>query len=276
METKSRERWTKDAVLQEAQQYNSKIEWITNSPNSYYKAKVKKWIDEASVHMKRPKSDKQKWTKDAVLQEANKYSNKKEWENASASSYNAARKNDWIDRVTQHMQRPVIHNKKWTKDTVIEEAKKYNNKKEWAYESGGSFCAAYKNDWVDEAALHMECNKSSAELEILSFVKQYYPNAKAKRFRNKDNSFSFKRLEIDVYIPELKKGIEFDGTYWHSVPGLKRARLHWKDEEIEHYHEIKDLFFKKQGIELLHIAENTWISSKKACFEAILMFMETL
>lgn len=275
MNIKTSTKWLKEDILLESKKYCSKIEWLKNSSQSYYAAYKNGWIEEASTHMKRPKSHKAKWFKENVLLEAKKYQHKQQWRIKSSGSYNVALKNKWIGEASAHMTTPDIHNKKWFKENVLLEAKKYISKVEWTVKSSGSFQSAYRNGWIEEASAHMKSHKGAceAETEILKLVRKYYPNAKTKRFPNKDSSFSFKRLEIDIYIPELNKGIEFDGTYWHSVKSLRKHRKHWKEEEIQHYHEIKDAFFKKQGIELMHVLENTWNSSKNECLDAILMFI---
>ena len=59
-------------------------------------------------------------------------------------------------------------------------------------------------------------------------------------------------LEIDIYIPDKKIGIEFNGTYWHS-------------EEIKGktYHLNKTLRAYKKGIHLIHIFEYEWEDEQK-------------
>lgn len=60
--------------------------------------------------------------------------------------------------------------------------------------------------------------------------------------------------ELDVYIPDLKIAIEYDGAYWHS--------------DVNNYFKYKEC--RKQGIRLIHIIENTWLQKKrnsKKCFK---------
>lgn len=53
--------------------------------------------------------------------------------------------------------------------------------------------------------------------------------------------------EIDIYIPELKLGIEFDGIYWHST---KKS-----DDNIK-YHVLKTEIAERAGIGLMHVYES--------------------
>ena len=57
-----------------------------------------------------------------------------------------------------------------------------------------------------------------------------------------------KGFEIDIYIPNYKLAIEFNGIYWHSELNGKNRLYHlYKTEECE-----------KQGIQLIHIFEDEW------------------
>lgn len=217
-----------------------------------------------------------RWTEELILQDSQKYSSKGEWCKRSPSAYHAAKRLNLFDKATSHMVKPEIHNKKWTKELVLKEAKKYITRKDWQNSSGGSWLAAYRGGYMSEASSHMKSHRSicQAEQEILELVRNYYPRAKTSRFANLSDKFSFKRMEIDVFIPELNKGIEFDGAYWHRPEIMRLGRPKWKEEEIQNYSSVKDLFFKDKGIELLHITENTWNSSKDQCTHAILMFIE--
>lgn len=84
------------------------------------------------------------------------------------------------------------------------------------------------------------------ENEVSDFVESL--GAKVDRHR-KD---LLNGLEIDIYIPDKKIGIEFNGTYWHS-------------EEIKGktYHLNKTLRAYKKGIHLIHIFEYEWVDEQK-------------
>ena len=56
--------------------------------------------------------------------------------------------------------------------------------------------------------------------------------------------------ELDVYIPDHKLAIEFNGLYWHS-------------KHLKNYHLNKTEMCAKKGIKLLHIFENEWLNPIK-------------
>ncbi|MFW6281265.1 MAG: hypothetical protein ACOC1O_00510 [bacterium] len=59
--------------------------------------------------------------------------------------------------------------------------------------------------------------------------------------------------EIDIYLPDYKLAIEYDGLYWHSE---KRG----KDK---YYHLEKTKEAKEKGIDLIHIFEDEWRDKKE-------------
>lgn len=58
--------------------------------------------------------------------------------------------------------------------------------------------------------------------------------------------------EIDIFIPSLNLGIEFNGIYWHSDK-FKSSTSHLD----------KTALFKEHGIRLIHIMENDWDNLEK-------------
>ena len=83
-------------------------------------------------------------------------------------------------------------------------------------------------------------------------------------------------FELDIYVSEARKAIEFDGSYWHSDQGLKRNRSHWPQEDIDNYHILKDTYFKLKGIEILHINEEEWTNNPQVAVEKCFKFLKTV
>jgi len=79
----------------------------------------------------------------------------------------------------------------------------------------------------------------------LQILKESKPSLQIKQH---DRSV-LKPLEVDLYIPDLKLAIEFDGLYWHSDDILLDRN----------YHLSKTQKCEEQGIQLIHIFENEWI-----------------
>ena len=89
-------------------------------------------------------------------------------------------------------------------------------------------------------------SKSTGEIEIQNFLLENNITFELCN-RKKLNG-----LEIDIYVPDYKFGIEFDGLYWHSNI--------YKDND---YHLNKTELCEKENIQLLHIFEDEWVNKKE-------------
>lgn len=95
-------------------------------------------------------------------------------------------------------------------------------------------------------------HSSIGEKEVLSFLKNTYSNLKIKenfRFIGINNG-----SELDIYIPELKLGIEYNGNYWHSDDFMKKQGY----KSSFDYHKNKVDFFSTKNIKVIFIWEEDW------------------
>lgn len=60
------------------------------------------------------------------------------------------------------------------------------------------------------------------------------------------------QYELDIYIPDKKIGIEYNGTYWHST--LQKSK---------NYHFDKSKHFEEKGIRVIHIWEYEWNNERQ-------------
>ena len=111
------------------------------------------------------------------------------------------------------------------------------------------------SNWDDGKTSNIcpECKKN-----ILSFEEKILQKFILHYFNSTDILFNTKaiidsNLELDIYIPEKKLAIEFDGLYWHSTY-LRKDK---------NYHLTKTKLCEKQGIQLVHIFENEWLYSRQ-------------
>ena len=100
---------------------------------------------------------------------------------------------------------------------------------------------------------------SSYEKEIVEYIKTFY-NYKIEEntYSVIKNEFTNKWLELDIYLPDSKFAIEFNGKYWHS-DNFKRIGFN----SIEEYHNYKSKKCNELGIELLHIQEDNYLKNKE-------------
>jgi hypothetical protein len=77
------------------------------------------------------------------------------------------------------------------------------------------------------------------ELSYKSYIEDIYSGEIIPNYRD--------GFEIDIYLPELKLGFEFNGLYWHS-----------DEHKNKNYHLFKTNHFKDKGIRIIHIWEDDW------------------
>lgn len=264
-------KWTEEKILEEAKKYSSRQEWKAKSKYSYNLAHKFKIFQKACQHMERQPNIR--WTEEMILEDAKKYKTRAEWQKNS-KAYMAAVNKNLCSIACAHMK-PLV--KKWTKKEILEDAKKYQNKAEWIKNSS-SYHAAYRQNLIEEATAHMKPigGTSKSEQDILALVREFYPKAHTLRDRkvNIPDKPHIKGFDIDIYVPELRKGIEFNGKYWHSIQGLKRSRDDWPMEDLESYHLLKKEHFNKKGIEILSIDEKEWLTDSNKCIENIKNFLK--
>ena len=84
---------------------------------------------------------------------------------------------------------------------------------------------------------------SNGEHELFEFIKSVYNGELVVRDRR-----AIRPQELDIYIPDKKVAIEFDGLYWHSEEQGKDAS----------YHLGKTRACEENGIRLVHVFEDEW------------------
>jgi len=87
---------------------------------------------------------------------------------------------------------------------------------------------------------------SRSEKDVLAYIKTFYTGEILENYKLKNNK------EVDIYIPDKKIGIEFDGLYWHSEERGKDKK----------YHLDKTNTAFAQDIRLIHIFEDEWENNR--------------
>jgi len=78
-------------------------------------------------------------------------------------------------------------------------------------------------------------------MKYIIYISQNYSKEIQKNYRKLGQ-------EIDIYLPDLKLGIEFNGLYWHS-----------EKQKNKSYHYDKLIFLKNKNINLITIWEDDWV-----------------
>jgi len=172
------------------------------------------------------------WTKEKCFEQAKKYKNRTRWMKGHQTSYQTARRKEWLAYCSVGMEKDINRKPKgyWTEKTIFEEALKYTTRSEWSELSGGSFGRASDLGILELASGHMK--------KVIKFKQEvcfsYARKVKSKRaFREKFSGAYSKSLSKDWYnnICELN-GWE----YTPQVPWTKELIL----ETTKGYTNLKD------------------------------------
>lgn len=98
---------------------------------------------------------------------------------------------------------------------------------------------------------------SLQELEIVDFLKYSFPHLKIFNSNNKVNRHIIPPYEIDIWIPEKKIGIEYNGSFWHSVEFLHKYREN-KFNDLMFLGLKKKILCEQNDIHLIHLYEDEW------------------
>ena len=100
--------------------------------------------------------------------------------------------------------------------------------------------------------------KLKLQLEVFNYIKSIYDNKVELNIRT-----IISPLELDIYIPDKKLAIEFDGLMFHSYGRSDKSLFNNTLEENPECHLSKTIECNKKDIQLLHIFEHEWLEKKE-------------
>ncbi len=115
----------------------------------------------------------------------------------------------------------------------------------------------YNENPICTVCYPIELNSSIKEIELQEFIKKNYSDKLIFNYKDK--------YEIDIYLPNLKIGFEFNGIWRHS-----------NKYKHKYYHLDKTNYFKERGIRIIHIWEDDWLYKKEIIKSQILSFINKL
>jgi hypothetical protein len=264
--------WDLDSIKLEALKYKTRNEFKKENPYLYRLSSKLKIKEEVCAHM--PDYNTTIWTEEQITLEALKYNTRNKFRTESPKQYKAARKLNILDLVCSHMHQVYYD---LTPERAATEALKYTKRALFKNNVPHIYAYCRETKILDIVCSHMDKHSSISQKELNLFNEIKYLFPKTLRLVERKITIPNKPLisgfEIDIYVPELRKGIEFDGTFHHSFAGLKRGRKNWLDEDILNYHQIKDEYFKTKNIDILHITEQEYNQDKEQTLQKCLDFL---
>lgn len=269
-------KWTFEKLQEEAIKYSNRSDFQKFSCGAYSAALRRKLLDNVCVHM--GDSIKKPWSYDELKNKALTYKKRIDFARGDWGAYQAASSRNILDIICSHMGDSKT--KPYTLEELKQEAIKYRTRGEFQKKSCSAYVVANRRGILDLICSHMKSSAGTSimERDLFDIVKNSYPSVRKLRITKIDvvDMPYIKGFELDIFIPELQVGIEFDGDYYHSFKYMRgcKQKSSWPDHAITNYHEIKDDYFLKyKNIKVLHIKENEWINNKKECVDRCLQFL---
>ena len=219
--------WTKERCREYAIQYNMKERWKKGHNISYSHARRYGWVKELCVHMVEGCKKPNYWTKERCHIEALKFKVKEAWKKGQQGSYQAARRNGWVDDLCTHMEQPQKPNGYWTKERCLEHAKQFKTINEWTNANSSPAINARRYGWIDECTKHMIRTIKpggywKVKENVVNSAKEYDTITKWAR----NNSSSYKSARINGWFEEVTRHMEkkrYPPGYWTKEKCVESA-----------------------------------------------------
>ena len=101
---------------------------------------------------------------------------------------------------------------------------------------------------------------SSLEIDLVNYIESIY---KGQIMSNKNEIFRIGLFTLDIYIPDLKLGIEFNGDYHHANPKFYKSndviKNHYKTAKLVWEKDKRKInLFKRNNISIFTVWEHDW------------------
>lgn len=143
--------WTKEKVFEESHKYSNKKDFENKAKTAFLKAMSNGWLPLMTWLKPLPLGKISKWTREAIIEESKKYTSRTEFAINSPTAYQHA-----CEDKTIFKEMPWIKEKKkpdgyWdVKEHVMEEGKKYRNRKAFSEGAYTAWKKAKQYGWIDE------------------------------------------------------------------------------------------------------------------------------
>ena len=176
---------------------------------------------------------KGKWSKNKCFEESKKYTTRNEFFKYSNPAYQKSLKEGWINEMTWLSNAHSYPRGFWAKkENVLEEARKYNSKKEFEENNISAFLAAHRYGFIKEMTWLVKQEQHPKNYWDNDRIKKEASKYKSKtEFANKNRAAynAAKRLNIiDNFFPNKAKKAE---KVIKDTPNNKLPKGYWKNRD---------------------------------------------
>lgn len=96
-----------------------------------------------------------KWTFERLKESSSKYAELRDWRRAEPSAYATASQQGLLNELTAHMYRRKVNANFWSREKILDTAKLYSTRSEWAKAEPTAYSKAHKMGLLEIACSHM-------------------------------------------------------------------------------------------------------------------------
>lgn len=155
--------------------------------------------------------------------------------------------------------KPMFSLEEYINTRLTQEKDKYGTTFKWKCNACGDvFDSPYVNGMLPICRKCHPISRTEEERDLIDCVSTIYKGEIRTHVRDVIPPY-----ELDIYIPEKKLAIEFNGAYWHSTSA-------GKDNE---HHLTKTRLCEARGIHLIHIWEWDWVNNRNKVDRRLMAYL---
>lgn len=188
------------------------------------------------------KMQKGYWTKKRCIEDARRFKSRSDWNKISGSSYNVARRNNWLEECCKHIVPKRKPKGYWTLERCIKEAKKYKTIKDWKNKSN-LYNTVRKNGWMEMCCEHMISSRSIPRKWIKKRCIKEALKYKTRSDWNKVSGASYRAALKNDWMKVCCKHMtitQVSSNFWTNeniiLEALKyKTKMEWKKKQRASY-----------------------------------------
>lgn len=142
--------WTYENCKEEALKYENRNDFKLKSNGAYASSRRNGWLDGVCSHIINNINPRNFWTYERCKEEALKYETRSEFQHKCGSGYVRARVNNYLNNICSHMIESSKSLSEYTKEECMNEAQKYQFRKDFIKCSWSYYESARRNGYIKE------------------------------------------------------------------------------------------------------------------------------
>ena len=158
------------------------------------------------------KTARTRWTDDALIADASRFSTRSEWRRESKSAYHAAHRRGLLDVCCAGMRQVLTS---WTDEMLIDDAARFETRTEWQRESNSAYTIARRRNLLDVCCAGMRQQFTWTDEALIADAARFSTRSEWRRKSGSAYSLACNRNLLDV-----------------CCAGMRQVLTSWTDEML--------------------------------------------